>query len=179
MLKYPSLLTIRDSSRRIYKWVGKQCALLLLPHTLLRRMPKRRGLHRIMWSFPEGTILLRGTYLSLYNVRGPKNIYFFIDWALRSLEWTKLFWPEKRNQFLSEIWIGLNGLILCKTDDDWKYLSYHGRLPLTFDITSLKQMIVTAAQAIIKQTLMTKNKWRILSFKEHSGKRQWVIWNRS
>ncbi len=45
-----------------------------------------------------------------------------------------------------------------------------------FRFTSLKQMIVTAAQAIMTMTQKTKKTWRILSRREHSGKRQWEIW---
>ena len=37
-------------------------------------------------------------------------------------------------------------------------------------------MIVTAAQAIMTMTQKTKKTWRILSRREHSGKRQWEIW---
>ena len=35
--------------------------------------------------------------------------------------------------------------------------------------------MVTAAQAIMSKTLITKKKWRILSLREHSGNRQWEI----
>ena len=48
---------------------------------------------------------------------------------------------------------------------------------LTFSI-SLKQMIVTAAQAIMRHTLTMKKKWRNLSRKEHSGNLQWEIWKK-
>ena len=44
--------------------------------------------------------------------------------------------------------------------------------------TSLKQMIVTAAQAIMRHTLTMKKKWRNLSRNEHSGNLQWEIWKR-
>lgn len=47
-----------------------------------------------------------------------------------------------------------------------------------FRFTSLKQMIVTAAQAIMTMTQKTKKTWRILSRREHSGKRQWEIWRK-
>ena len=39
-------------------------------------------------------------------------------------------------------------------------------------------MIVTAAQAIMTMTQKTKKTWRILSRREHSGKRQWEIWRK-
>ena len=42
--------------------------------------------------------------------------------------------------------------------------------------TSLKQMIVTAAQAIMRHTLTMKKKCRNLSRREHSGNLQWEIW---
>lgn len=42
--------------------------------------------------------------------------------------------------------------------------------------TSLKQMIVTAAQAIMRHTFTKKKKWRNLSRSEHSGNLQWEIW---
>ena len=74
--------------------------------------------------------------------------------------------------------LGPSGLGLLLT---WKKRSIWGwRLTIgsLTGSTSLKQMIVTAAQAIMRHTLTMKKKCRNLSRREHSGNLQWEIWKK-
>ena len=120
-------------------------------------------------------------YLTGDDVQNQQFGYELLLWSEADISWRGYCeFQLKLKYFLNILFDRVcHGLLKSVLMLTWKKRSIWGcRLTIgsLTGSTSLKQMIVTAAQAIMRHTLTMKKKCRNLSRREHSGNLQWEIW---